>query len=131
MPEDFSKSLLAFVVKNIDSVELLDVLALLRSNQEKEWQPEELDSQIRSSLSSIKNRLEYLCELGIASKSQDEPIFYRYRPQNEELRSLCEELIMLYQTKRTSITEMIYTKSFREIFSFAEAFRVRKGDRDG
>lgn len=131
MPGDFSKSLLAFVVKNIDSVELLDVLVLLRSDHEKAWLPEELDAHIRSSLPSIKNRLEHLCELGVASKSQEMPATYCYRPQNDELRSLCEDLINLYQSKRTSITEMIYTKSFREIVSFSEAFRVRKGEKDG
>ena len=98
MSGDFSKALFAFVIKNIDSVELLEVLVLLHSNQEKAWGPRELDQQIRSSELSILKRLEHLASLGIAAKASVEPVTYRYHPQNEDLGTFCENLVLLYQT---------------------------------
>lgn len=125
MKEDLSKQLLNFVVKHVDSVELIEVLVLLHSQSDRSWSVADVDAVIRSNVRSVQNRLEHLVQLGLASCSEEST--YRYSPTTPELESLGGEIVRVYQARRTEFIELIYSKPLKEIMTFAEAFRIRGG----
>ncbi len=129
MKDRLPKDILNFVIKHIDSVELLEVLVVLHARAGTELTVDAVDSVIRSNSASVLSRLEHLAKLGLAVRSDATSPTFTYRPTTPELERLGGELVRIYQARRTEVIELIYSKPMKEILTFAEAFRLR-GDKE-
>jgi hypothetical protein len=129
MADRLPRELRDFISRYIDSVELLEVLGLLRRYPERKWSAREVADVLRSSEGSIDGRLRKLLSQGFLNVSPDS--HYEYAPNRKELSDLTAQLIEAYGLYRLRVIEHIYRPA-DGIEAFADAFRIKKkGDGDG
>lgn len=118
------KDVYDFLENCIDSAEQLRVLALLHSNPMREWNISEISSELRSSESSIQNRLDCLYDRKVLLRS---PLTnsHRYSPYNEEVQAVIDRVIQTYEIKTHRVMEIIFSKK-SALKAFADAFKVKK-----
>ncbi|MEK2690552.1 hypothetical protein [Bdellovibrio sp. GT3] len=110
-----------FIRKHIHSVTLLDVLFLLKANEQRSWTPEEVSLEMRSNPGYARSQL---LELVAMDLLREENGSYRYH--NGELGELAGKLEVLYSTRRSTITNFIYSQPIDSIRDFANAFKIKK-----
>jgi hypothetical protein len=115
-----------FVHSSIDSVEQLEVLALLHDNPEKEWTIQALSQELRSTESSVDKRLRDLVDRRVLEPIENSPFFYR--PKSPALDELVSELVRYYRLFPFRIMDMIFSRPVNTMQSFADAFRFKKED---
>jgi len=118
----------AFIHEHIDSVEQLEVLLLVRAHPGREWSAREVADELRIDPGSAEQRLEDLVRVGLLA---DGSAGVRYAPETPELARQVDELAQLYQSHRVAIISVIFSRPSERIRSFADAFRIRRGDDDG
>lgn len=122
---EMSAQLKQFLFEYIDSVELIEVLLLLRNNSEKFFSANEISSELRSNPKSISNRLNRLSSIGLLEQKEDH---FRFCPTNDELKEIATELSNEYLLRRHHIFELIFS-SAKNVRQFANAFIVTKSDK--
>lgn len=115
-----------FVFTYIDSVEQISILLLLRDNPSRNWTVEELTSQLRSSVSGIKKRLNELYERKVLQRDTSNDRYYRYLPFDEEIREEIEQLAVFNRTHPYKVLELIYSRQEKALQEFANAFKFKR-----
>lgn len=123
MSEGSPDAVLSFVDRHIESLEHLEILLLLAS-QERSWSATEIFQKIQSSQASVDQRLQALVAAGLLAKDEDGR--FRFAPKDEATRNLVNDLAEAYRTRRVRIIEAIYTRKTDAVQSFADAFKFRK-----
>lgn len=127
---DISADIRNFIFENIDSVETIETLLLLRENASRSWNADQVSQELRSDAASVQRRLRHLFERDLLEKTKDTQdalmIEYRFRPRNDQLRSCVEQLSELYRERRYSVIQLIFSKPRSALKVFSEAFRIRK-----
>ena len=135
MPEhDISAKLKQFIFEFVDSVELIEVLLLIRNHSEKWFSAIQISAELRSNPKSITNRLGKLANIGLLEQDSDKDLF-RFKPETTQLSALVAELSNEYLLRRHAIFELIFSSS-KTARQFADAFIVNKpnkpnGDSNG
>lgn len=122
-----SENVKRFIAAYIDSVELLEVLLLLRSHA-NEWSAESVSQEIRSSPTSVTKRLTDLCDRGLLSMKDSRPPLYFYKTRTDELDGAVRELAEAYRERPTRVIELIFSKQTDTLRDFSDAFKFRKDD---
>jgi len=120
LPEDVRR----FIRERIDSVELLDVLALFRAAPGRPWTIDELSAELRSSPNSIDRRIAHLRRHRLIVSADD---LHRYRA-SPATDAIVGRLLALYVERRTSVIDAIFSAPADPLQSFSDAFKV--GDHD-
>lgn len=123
--EALPNSVQHFLSQYIRSLEQLEVLLLLRSSPNRSWTSVEVYEIVRSSRSSVEERLENFVLLGFLAKNDGSPPTFRYAPK-ENLGAAVDETASAYQTWRLRVIEAIFTPPVDAAQRFADAFKVRK-----
>ena len=114
-----------FLSKYVRSLEQLEVLLLLRTRADRSWTSAEVYEVVRSSRSSVEERLESFVQLGFFVKEDGPPPTFRYAP-TENLGAAVDETAGAYQKWRVRVIEAIFTPVVDPAQRFADAFKVRK-----
>ena len=116
-----------FVGKYIRNLDQLEVLLLVSALPDREWSVDDVYNVVRSSPAAVSERLEYLVNAGILSRTAQPPV-YRYQPRTEELSQAISALGATYKMSRHRIVELIYAPSRAEdtLKEFSEAFRFKR-----
>jgi len=123
--ETLPTSVQQFLSKYIRSLEQLEVLLLLRNSPNRSWTSAEVYEVVRSSRSSVEERLESFVQLGFLAKENGPPATFRYAP-TENLGAAVDETAGAYQKWRVRVIEAIFTPVVDPAQRFADAFKVRK-----
>ena len=83
MGEPLPPELVSFIVQHIDSVEMLEILSLLQADPSRNWHAKTLNTEIRSNIFYLENRLRRLEKLGFIASSGEGERSYRYKPVDE------------------------------------------------
>lgn len=114
-----------FILKQIHSVEQLEVLLLLFRRPNDVFTVNEIDQQIRTNVNSITMRLHDLESRGLVlGISVEDEKKWRYSG-TEEAKKIVPVLARYYASHQTRIVELIYSRPPEAIGSFARAFRLR------
>jgi hypothetical protein len=105
-----------FIRDNVDSVEQLEVLLLLRSAPDKEWGALEV---------SQTTRLNDLRERGFLSVNQASPPLYQYSPSPQDSETITG-LEHSYRVRKDAVIQMIFSKPKDSLRTFSDAFRIRR-----
>lgn len=124
---DLSERVRQFVLRDIDSIEQLEVLLLLRQTSDQFWKIQTISDHLRSTPVSVERRLQSLEKLNLIEKSENT---FRYRPSTKEKADVIDELSELYKTRRQTIFELIFSP-LKKIRNFAEAFVVTNNQDEG
>jgi hypothetical protein len=123
--ETLPTSVQQFLSKYIRSLEQLEVLLLLRNSPGRTWTSVEVYEVVRSSRSSVAERLENFVRLGFLVKEGGPPSTFRYAP-TDTLAAAADEIAGAYQRWRVRVIEAIFTPIEDPAQRFADAFKVRK-----
>lgn len=121
---DLSASLRRFVRKCIDSVRTVEVLLLLLGGPERDWTPEEVSAQLRSSPTDTTQQLEKLARRGLLRSGTIGQ--YGYQPRTQELADCANELADAYAHRRQRLIAFIYGEAdAADVISKGFTFRRR------
>ena len=116
-----------FIGAQINSLEQLEVLLLLRRLPEQAWTVEEVSRQLGSSLMSIASRIDDLAAAGLISRREgDAGPTYRYEPDDPRVLALVDGVADAYKVRRLAVIDLIYGKPGRDIRSFSDAFKITR-----
>lgn len=117
-----------FIRECIDRLETLDVLVLMQADRARSWTIAELSGEMRSSSLAIETALATLNMRGLVAQANDR---YSFRPHTPELESKTARLLACYRERRTAVIRFLFSAPNAAVRSFAEAFRITKGKKDG
>lgn len=120
-----------FISTHIDSIEKLEVLLLLRSRAEREWNAREVSQELRITEASAQARLEDLTARRLLAVTQGAPPSYRFSPASTEDDADVTALQETYSTRRVSVISFIFSKPLDRVRGFADAFRLKRDKDDG
>jgi predicted transcriptional regulator len=122
IPEDVER----FIAEHVHSVEQLEILLLLHRTRARAWSPDEIARELRIDAGSAASRLEDLRARGLVAANGSPT--YVYAPTSLEGDSVVTKLATTYSERRVAVINLIFSKPAANIRSFADAFRLRKGD---
>lgn len=119
---DLSEEIQNFIFEFVDSVELLEVLLLMESDPAKSHSAATLSTELRSSRTSVEQRLQTLWSLELVDEVPGSSEYYVFHASDPENARIVQELSAAYRTHRPKILNLIFspTKRARD---FANAFR--------
>jgi hypothetical protein len=124
LPDDVHR----FLYQNIDSVEQLEVLLLLRRGPERGWTADEVARELYSHPSSILHRMASLSGRGLLREL--EPACYQYAPRSTELHDTVTRVAETYRERRVAVIPLIASKPIENVRAFSDAFRFRRPKED-
>jgi hypothetical protein len=113
-----------FLYHNIDSVEQLEVLLLLRRVPDRGWTADEVARELYSHPSSVLHRMTSLAGRGLLREL--EPACFRYAPRSAELHQTVNEVAEAYRERRVAVITLIASKPMENVRAFSDAFRFRR-----
>lgn len=129
MSEGLPPHVTAFLTEQINSVEQVDALLLLLRSPDRSWSAQKVSEELRTSPESAAARLNDLERGGSIVKTADGG--FKYQPKNPELDRAIRDLAAVYEQRRYTVINLIFSKPVDHIRTFASAFRLRKDDKDG
>jgi hypothetical protein len=122
----FSEELERFIAAEINSLEQLEILLLLSGNPHKWWSAEGVYDVIKSSVQSVRDRLEEMTHRGMLRKEVESEVRYQFAPASDDLWKVTSELRDAYKERSVKVVQAIYSKPPDAVQEFARAFRLRK-----
>jgi hypothetical protein len=120
IPDDVAE----FIADHIDSVELLEVLLLLRERSGEVWTDESVARELRINPVSTAARLKALAARGLLSST--DAVAFRYAPATTSLDTTVRRVAECYKERRVSVITAIFSRPNEHVRIFADAFRIRK-----
>jgi hypothetical protein len=121
--------------RHIPSVGVLEALVLLLSSPARSFSPEEVSSELRTSVYSETKNLEYLLAQRFAVVEQKgEERRFRYEVSDRDTERAVRTLADMYQVRRVTIIDLIYPGAGRPrdaLRDFADAFRFTERKKNG
>jgi hypothetical protein len=122
------RSLLA---SHVQTLEHLEVLALLCRDPERWWSAEGVAEELGISAGSAGARLEDLSSRMLLDARVAEAVMFRYNPVTDALRSSADDLARLYSDRPLQVIALVNALATAAIRGFADAFRIRPRKSDG
>ncbi|MNT57560.1 hypothetical protein D3C72_1949340 [compost metagenome] len=123
MSNDISEELRVFIRKYINSVSLLDVLLMLKRDSSRVWTPEEVSAEMRTNPYYAKTQLEELVAAKILVAISGGGYQYLADSAHGEI---IDQLEHLYNSRRSTVINYIYSQPIDSIRDFANAFKIKK-----
>jgi hypothetical protein len=124
------ESVKRFVLTHFHSVDQLEVLLHLYRHRDREWTAEQVSADLRTNPPVAVSRLADLHARGfLARRVDDKELVYRFLAP-ERYAVDVEHLAQFYGSHRVRIIELIYSRPAEAIRWFADAFRIRKDDKE-
>lgn len=115
-----------FLRAHIQSLEQLEILAILRSEPEREWTAAAIYERVLSSERSIAGRLSQFVAYGLIATSTSNPPTFRYAPREPEVDRAAEAALQAYRDRRLLVIETIFRPDSDPAQSFSDAFRFKQ-----
>lgn len=125
MPEAIPNSVQQLLREHIQSIAQLEVLLRLRESAAAPQSVPELSKQLYTPDSMTTSLLDGLALRGLVARIEGPEARYRYSPKSAELEQTVGELARLYQQRRVTIINLIYSSPVKQMQDFADAFRIR------
>jgi hypothetical protein len=117
-----------FIATYLRSIEHLEVLLAAAAQSDRSLSPEMVFQDVRSSESSVRDRLDELVAEGLVIRNE---AGYRFAPQSEQMRALVEQLGKAYKERRVRVIQAVYSDRRRAMREISDAFRFRRKAKDG
>lgn len=112
-----------FISAEIESVEQLEVLLLLRGAADKEWTAKEVARALVTQAESAAAWLEKMAGSGLLRAQGDS---YRYAPRTKTVDETVDRLAESYAKYRVTVIALIFSKPSERVMLFSDAFRIRR-----
>lgn len=122
---DIPDNLRQFIFEHVDSLALLDVLFLMRIQNETWFDAEGLSRELRTSAHSVAHRFQVLGQIGLLREDENRKGFFKYAPRTPELEQIATQLAEFYRIKPHKVLELIFS-TVKRARQFADAFAINK-----
>lgn len=112
-----------FVNMYIDSIELLEVLILLRTETDKAWSIPDVARALTLTHDSATLRLKELERRRLVHRDQGD--LFSYDAHSLGVEETVERVAEAYSKRRTRLIALIFSGASESIRGFADAFRLR------
>jgi len=126
MSDLIPEKLKRFLTDYIDSIAELEAMLFLRQYPNRSWSCRLVAEWIYLSEEDTTSLLAKLTKKGLITANEISPGSFQYRPHNQEVAQLIDQLAETYAKYLVPITNLIHTKSRRNIESLADAFKFKK-----
>lgn len=120
------RDVLQFIASSFPSVWALEVLLALKSER-RVWSAQELVVRLRASELVVSGAIDALVVAGLASPEDGGAV---YSPVDRTVEGCVDQAERLYQTHPNSVRRTIVSAAASSATAFADAFRLRRGDKD-
>lgn len=121
---DIPKNVRQLIVRHIDSVQQVEILALLRDNPEREWTVAEISRSLHIAPNSCATWLEAFAAARLVDRTDTG---FKHAASGARSQQ-ADELVDCYSRRRLAVIDSIYNKPSAAIQSFSDAFRLRRDD---
>ena len=122
----FSKELEEFIGAEIQSLEQLEILLLLSGNPHRWWNARSVYEVVKSSTSSVEDRLNELAQRGLLKAEGKPERSYQFAPNSDHYWHVVSQLRDAYKERPVKVVQAIYSKPRDGVQEFAKAFQIRK-----
>lgn len=127
--QKISEDLKRFIKEQIQTVSRLEVLLLLHHLQPKALSLAEVANELGFEDDIVGAQLAALEAIELVIHSRTKQAKYKYRPNNEAVGSMVDQLAASYCRQRVPILSMILREHPNRVRLFADAFRIiRRND---
>lgn len=130
MPDAIPEHVHQLISEHIRSIAQLELLVMLRREPDKQWTVEQVAKTLYTAVSMTEPLLESLRAGGLLVATHTPELQYRYAPKTPEMERAIADLDRLYQERRVTIINLIYSAPTEKLRNFADAFRLRKPKED-
>jgi hypothetical protein len=120
-----------FVARFLPSVEHLEAFIVLHKNTTRSWSAADMAVELRIPESTAEDVLERLASDNFLDVKISNDILYRFNPATDALEALSARVADLYVRERIAMINVVTAATLSPIHDFAEAFRLKKGRKDG
>src|SRR5579884_683017 len=124
MPE-LSGKLRTLLVRHFDSVESIEIVALLERSSNAFWTPQAISQQLGIPANVVEAKLGALTASEILVRGELTGA-YRFAPRSNELCERLLDLLRFYSEQRAIIINTIYSANLEKLRAFSNAFRLKK-----
>jgi hypothetical protein len=124
----FSPELDKFIAAELQSLEQLEILLLLSGNPHRWWTAKSVYEVIKSSISSVQDRLTELVNRSVLKTETDSEVRYQFSPASDDLWRVVTELREAYKERPVKVVQALYNKPPDAVNEFAKAFKIRRDD---
>ncbi len=125
MPEAIPNSVQQLLREQIQSIAQLEALLRLRESPDAPQSVPELSKQLYTPDSMTLSLVEGLARGGFVEIVAGAEPRYRYSPKSAELKQAVDELALLYQQRRVTVINLLYSNPVKQMQDFADAFWIR------
>lgn len=117
-----------FIEAHVDSIELLEVLLLVRGEPARSWTPDDVATALRTAPASARGRLHDLVSrrIGVVADASG----FRWAPPDASAAALVDRVAAAYRDRRVTVIGLIYARPPDAVRELARAFRVGGKDDD-
>jgi hypothetical protein len=119
------EDVLAFIQAKLRSVWAVELLSLLKNHPEKEWPPEALVRELRSSEVVVSEALGNLRRERFIAEAGGGTV--RYAPATDELNQMGHAVVKLFAAKPVSVVKAVLDAPNEKLRIFSEAFKLKDG----
>jgi hypothetical protein len=125
--------LLDLIARAIGSLDVVEVLLVLRRAPERAWPVTDVAHELRLATEKAAEALAALhgAQLLTVDRGEHADRTYRYAPATAALRGAVDQLEIAYDTRPVTLVRALYDRPPRAVQSFADAFRLRQPDEQG
>lgn len=130
--EPFPEEIVRFLDGNIESIDQLEILRLLGEDPTSYKSVTTLAEEVQADAQIVVAHAIAMRDRGLIHiETRDHETVCRYGPATPELASVAGRLLQLYKERPVSMIKLVYARSHDPLRTFAEAFRIRKGGKEG
>jgi hypothetical protein len=118
-----------FVARFIESIHQIELLMLLRRTPDQWWTADEIARELHEPAPIVSADLSGFRGHGLVAVQSMVPMTYRYEPGSVHLHAGVESLAAAYQETPLALAKAVAERPDRVLRTFADAFRLRRGDR--
>jgi Mn-dependent DtxR family transcriptional regulator len=119
-----SNRLRKFIRTNVRTIWALEMLLLMCRTQGRSWTTEELNRELRGSISLVTDILVKFEKAELVKREPDDR--YRWAPSTPELQEMGKELVSTYSTHPFTVIKAVTETHAERLQSLADAFKIKK-----
>jgi hypothetical protein len=131
MPHVFDPSVVAFVTEHVRTLAELQLLIAIIQSGDRWWDAGAAARESGLSLSEASRALDFFGARNLLDIRITGDIRYQYRPGTPELRERAEACAAAFRARPLDLARLVTGRSPSSVRDFADAFRLRKTERDG
>jgi predicted transcriptional regulator len=128
-----TNKLKAFIASNISTLEDLEMLLLLHAQPDREWDVTEISHELSVDPIALLARIQEFVTKGLVSHKSGASKFsnYQFAPSSEDIRTNVDALAAAYKSSRIQLIDYVVSPFRDDLLKFANAFKLKKDDKDG